>query len=122
MHPVLTPLLLSLKVAVCAVAISLALGVLCGFLLARALIRRPALLLLDEPFSALYTGLRAQMRSLVGELQREYGVPLLLITHDPADAEALGDEVFQMNRHDGHFSLQAVSPPPVAAPSAMWLP
>lgn len=119
MHPVLTPLLLSLKVAVCAVAISLALGVLCGFLLARALIRRPALLLLDdEPFSALDTGLRAQMRSLVGELQREYGVPLLLITHDPADAEALGDEVFQMNRHDGHSSLQAVNPPPVAAPSA----
>ena len=35
MHPVLTPLLLSLKVAVCAVAISLVLGVLCGFLLAR---------------------------------------------------------------------------------------
>ena len=86
--------------------------------LARALIRRPALLLLDEPFSALDTGLRAQMRQLVGELQREYGVPLLLITHDPADAAALGDVVYQMNRHGEHSSLHAVSAPPVAAPEA----
>ena len=45
MHPVLTPLLLSLKVAVCAVAISLVLGVLCGFLLARC--RFPGRELLD---------------------------------------------------------------------------
>ena len=86
--------------------------------LARALIRRPALLLLDEPFSALDTGLRAQMRALVGELQREYDVPLLLITHDPADAEALGDAVWQMNRHGEEASLQAVSAPPVSAPAA----
>jgi molybdenum-pterin binding domain len=86
--------------------------------LARALIRRPALLLLDEPFSALDTSLRAQMRQLVGELQREYDVPLLLITHDPADAAALGDVVYQMNRHGEHSSLHAVSAPPVAAPEA----
>ena len=49
MHPVLTPLLLSLKVAVCAVAISLVLGVLCGFLLARC--RFPGRELLDTLFT-----------------------------------------------------------------------
>ena len=86
--------------------------------LARALIRRPTLLLLDEPFSALDTGLRAKMRQLVGALQREYGVPLILITHDPADAEALGDAVWQMNRHGEEASLQAVSAPPVTPPAA----
>lgn len=86
--------------------------------LARALIRRPALLLLDEPFSALDTGLRAEMRQLVADLQRDYHIPLILISHDPADAQALGDDVYQMNRHDGHASLQAVSAPAVAPPAA----
>ena len=57
-------------------------------------------------------------RLRVGALQREYGVPLILITHDPADAEALGDAVWQMNRHGEEASLQAVSAPPVTPPAA----
>lgn len=43
---------------------------------------------------------------------------LILITHDPADAEALGDAVWQMNRHGEEASLQAVSAPPVTPPAA----
>lgn len=73
--------------------------------LARALIRRPSVLLLDEPFSALDTGLRDRMRHLVSDLQREYDVPLILITHDPADAQALGDDFYQMSRHDDRATL-----------------
>lgn len=86
--------------------------------LARALIRRPALLLLDEPFSALDTGLRAEMRQLVADLQRDYHIPLILISHDPADAQALGDDIYQMNRHDGRATLQSVSAPAVDPPAA----
>ena len=53
---------------------------------------RPDWLLLDEPFSALDTRLRAQMRDNMAALQRELDIPLLLITHDPEDAEALADD------------------------------
>ncbi|MGF6147299.1 Spermidine/putrescine import ATP-binding protein PotA [Kingella potus] len=60
--------------------------------LARTCITSPSWLLLDEPFSALDTALRAQMRGHTAALQRELGIPLLLITHDPEDAKALADE------------------------------
>lgn len=60
--------------------------------LARTCATRPRWLLLDEPFSALDTALRAQMREHMSALQRELGIPLLLITHDPEDAQALADK------------------------------
>ncbi len=61
--------------------------------LARALIAKPQALLLDEPFSALDPGLRDRMRRELDELQRRLSVPMILITHAPADAEAFGDHV-----------------------------
>ena len=64
--------------------------------LARACITRPKWLLLDEPFSALDADLRQQMRQLVGELQSELSVPMLIISHDSADTQALADEVLHM--------------------------
>lgn len=64
--------------------------------LARACIIRPKWLLLDEPFSALDADLRQQMRQLVGELQSELSVPMLIISHDSADTQALADEVLHM--------------------------
>ena len=64
--------------------------------LARACITRPKWLLLDEPFSALDADLRQQMRQLVGELQSELSVPMLIISHDSADTQALADEVLYM--------------------------
>lgn len=85
--------------------------------LARALIRRPSVLLLDEPFSALDTGLRDRMRHLVSDLQREYDVPLILITHDPADAQALGDDFYQMSRHEDRATLRPMRDAP-ALPQA----
>jgi molybdate transport system ATP-binding protein len=56
--------------------------------LARALVSEPQVILLDEPFSALDKNLREHMRSEVQELQRNYDIPLVLITHDREDREA----------------------------------
>lgn len=67
--------------------------------LARALIAKPDILLLDEPFSALDSQLRQHMRRELQELQEQLQVPMLLITHDPEDARTLGDEV--LNLRDG---------------------
>lgn len=61
--------------------------------LARALITQPQTLLLDEPFAALDAPLRRQMRGELDRLQQRLQVPMLLITHDPEDAEAFGDQV-----------------------------
>lgn len=56
------------------------------------------MLLLDEPFAAADRGLRRQMRGELDELQRRLRVPMIVISHDPEDRRALGDEVLSM-RH-----------------------
>ena len=61
--------------------------------LARALVNRPLLLLLDEPLSALDANLRKQMHSELKSLQREVGIAFLFVTHDQEEAMALSDRV-----------------------------
>jgi iron(III) transport system ATP-binding protein len=61
--------------------------------LARALARRPALLLLDEPFSSLDASLRTRMREEVRTLLREQGVTTVLVTHDQEEALSLADRL-----------------------------
>lgn len=61
--------------------------------LARALIAKPRILLLDEPFSALDEELRGESRALVRALLAEEKIPALLITHDRSDIKELGDRV-----------------------------
>jgi ABC-type Fe3+/spermidine/putrescine transport system ATPase subunit len=61
--------------------------------LARALINRPELLLLDEPLSALDANLRKQMQSELKTLQREIGIAFLFVTHDQDEAMALSDRI-----------------------------
>ena len=58
--------------------------------LARALLRARPVLLLDEPFAALGPALRAEMLGLVREVAGETGALVLMVTHDPQDALALG--------------------------------
>ncbi|WGH78450.1 ATP-binding cassette domain-containing protein [Jannaschia ovalis] len=58
--------------------------------LMRVLLSRPRALLLDEPFGKLDAELRARMRKLVFDAARAAGVPVLLVTHDAADAAAAG--------------------------------
>ena len=61
--------------------------------LARALVVRPALLLLDEPLSNLDARLREEMRGEIRELQRRLRVTTLLVTHDIDEAFAMSDRV-----------------------------
>ncbi len=58
--------------------------------LMRVLLAQPRALLLDEPFSKLDMSLRRSMRDLVFEQARAQGLPVILVTHDEADAEAAG--------------------------------
>jgi molybdate transport system ATP-binding protein len=60
--------------------------------LGRALLSRPQLLLLDEPFSALDRPLRAVVTDRLRTFCEEHGVPLVLVSHDERDAEALAEE------------------------------
>ncbi|WP_407562837.1 ABC transporter ATP-binding protein [Streptomyces sp. 184] len=61
--------------------------------LARALAARPRVLLLDEPFSALDTGLRHDMRELLTSVQRQLRLTTVLVTHDRSEAAAVADTV-----------------------------
>jgi iron(III) transport system ATP-binding protein len=66
--------------------------------LARALAQQPRLMLLDEPFSALDTGLRATMRKLVGRLLADAGVTTILVTHDQSEALSFADQLAVMRQ------------------------
>lgn len=59
--------------------------------LGRALLRKPALFLFDEPLSSLDEGLRRQLRRLVKQVQRESNTPAVYVTHDQEEALALAD-------------------------------
>ena len=61
--------------------------------LARALARKPALMLLDEPFSALDTGLRESVRQSVARVLATAGVTTILVTHDQGEALSFADQL-----------------------------
>ncbi len=65
--------------------------------LARALITKPDVLLLDEPLSALDPFLRIRMRGELKRLQRELGITFVHVTHGQDEALALADEIVVMN-------------------------
>lgn len=70
--------------------------------LARALAIRPALLLLDEPLSALDAQVRVQLRDEIRNIQREAGVATIFVTHDQEEALSISDRVAVM--HDGSIA------------------
>ena len=67
--------------------------------LARALVPNPSALLLDEPFAALDPHLRVLLRDELDRLQRHLQIPMVLITHDPADAQVFGEHIVRL--HEG---------------------
>lgn len=65
---------------------------------ARAVVRRPQLLLLDEPLSALDLPTRSRLRGELRRLLLQFGVPVLLVTHDRVEALALGDDLMVIDQ------------------------
>lgn len=75
--------------------------------LARSLVLGPKVLLLDEPFSNLDANLRVRMREEVRQIQREFGVTTVFVTHDRAEAMSFGDRLAIMR--EGRI-LQVATP------------
>lgn len=63
----------------------------------RALVRRPRLYLLDEPFGNLDAKLRIEMRAELKKLQMDLGITTIHVTHDQVEAQALGDRLVVMD-------------------------
>lgn len=94
--------------------------------IAQALIKRPRILLLDEPFGALDPGIKADMHALITRLWSEYSLTVVMVTHDIKEAFSLGTRVLALDkrRHDPHaphrygatavYDLPLTKPPPAA--------
>lgn len=65
--------------------------------LARALATQPKLLLLDEPFGALDTKVRKELRAWLRQIQQKLGITTILVTHDQEEALEMADQIVIMN-------------------------
>ncbi len=89
--------------------------------LARSLVRKRPVLLLDEPFAALGPALRFEMLDLVDELRRSAGLTVVLVSHQPEDARRIAQHGVFID--DGHVAAAGAIPdllddPPTAALAA----
>jgi multiple sugar transport system ATP-binding protein len=75
--------------------------------LGRAIVRKPKVLLLDEPLSNLDALLRTSMRGELKKIQRRLGVTTVYVTHDQTEAMSLGDRIAVLR----HGELQQTGPP-----------
>lgn len=66
--------------------------------IARSLLLKPSVLLLDEPFSALDAKIRSQMREELKKIQAELNITIVFVTHDQEEAMALSHRVVVMNK------------------------
>ena len=71
--------------------------------LARALVINPDILLLDEPFSALDRPLRKELREELKTIQSVFNIPVVLVTHDPEDAEFFGGAIVNYKNENPAF-------------------
>lgn len=74
--------------------------------LARVLVRRPRVLLLDEPFSALDAVTRAEMQDLLLRIVSELNTGVLIVTHDVDEAIQLGDRILLMRSQPGRIEKE----------------
>lgn len=87
--------------------------------LARALAPRPAVLLMDEPFSALDPGMRVQLRRDVRRILGQVGITAIVVTHDQDEAFVLGDRVAVMQ--DGRVRQTGPSTELYDRPDDRWV-
>lgn len=80
--------------------------------LARAIVARPAVLLLDEPLSSLDPSLRADVREVILDVAREYRLALVIVTHDLDDAALMGNRIGVLL--EGHIAQ-------VATPATLFM-
>ena len=66
--------------------------------IARTLIHNPAIMLFDEPMSALDVATRLQLRDVIKDIQRDFGTTMIYITHDQEEAFALSDRIMVMDK------------------------
>lgn len=78
--------------------------------LIRALARRPALLMLDEPLSALDPDMRLRMRGLLASLHERFGATTLMVSHDSDEVAALADRVIRLRK--GRIEADETRPAP----------
>ena len=87
--------------------------------LARVMLQDKPILLVDEPFSALGPALKAEMLDLLGELARERGSLVMMVTHDPADALRIAEKTIVVAEGTAHPPEQTEgllqNPPPALA-------
>ena len=75
--------------------------------LARALIKNPVMLLLDEPFSGIDPSLRGELRQLIRQVHEIYGCTMVFVTHDIQDAYSLADKILLLDAG----KIQAIGTP-----------
>ena len=80
--------------------------------IARALVNRPEVLLMDEPFGALDFQTRLLMQELLLKVWSEFRPTIMFITHDVDEAIFLGDRVYVMSRRPGRLKEQVDVPFP----------
>ena len=68
--------------------------------LARVLVRKPRLLLLDEPLSALDEELRELLRGQLRGILQDFDIPVVMVTHDQREAQSLADQVVVLRAND----------------------
>lgn len=78
-------------------------GMLQRVSIARALLREPKVLLLDEPFGALDAFTRAKMQGVLSEIWRTRGITMIFVTHDIDEAVRLGDRIILMSPRPGRI-------------------
>jgi ABC-type sugar transport system ATPase subunit len=75
--------------------------------LARALLIKPRFILLDEPLSQLDEKLKSSARGLIQELNQEFKIPFILVTHDPRDAQTLASDILVLE--NGKCKMQGAT-------------
>ncbi len=90
--------------------------------LAQALMRKPKVLLLDEPFGALDPGIRAEVHALMNELWIEQGITVVMVTHDLSEAFRLGTRVIALERRRNRPEEKERYGATIAHDIAVWPP